>query len=164
MTPRMENPSLVVPGALQPLLDLTKVIGKVGVPQTTLDLVRLRVSEINGRVYLLTDESGTEADESADQSAKEPEKQQVKADERLPLVATWRSESCFTDAERSALEMAEAVTLMTDPQDMASDAVWEDAAQYYSDEQLGALVMHIGLVNLWNRVNVATRQEPAAWR
>jgi alkylhydroperoxidase family enzyme len=144
----MDNPSLVVPGALQPLLDLTEVIGKVGVPQTTLDLVRLRVSEINGRVYTLPDKS-----EKAEQ-----------ADERLPLVATWRTESCFTDAERSALTMAEAVTLMTDPQDMASDAVWEDAAQYYNDEQLGALVMHIGLVNFWNRVNVATKQEPAAWR
>ena len=148
MTPRMDNPSLVVPGALQPLLDLTEVIGKVGVPQTTLDLVRLRVSELNGRLYTLP---------------AEPEKAE-KADARLPQVATWRTESCFTDAERSALEMAEAVTLMTDPEDMASDAVWEDSAQYYSDEQLGALVMHIGLVNLWNRVNVATRQEPAAWR
>ncbi|MGW7439688.1 carboxymuconolactone decarboxylase family protein [Streptomyces sp. NPDC054849] len=145
MTPRMENPSLVVPGALQPLLDLTEVIGKVGVPQTTLDLVRLRVSQINGRVYTLADEA-------------------EQADERLPKVATWQTESCFTDAERSALTMAEAVTLMTDPQDMASDEVWEESAQYYNDEQLGALVMHIGLVNFWNRVNVASSQEPAAWR
>lgn len=145
MTPRMTNPSLVVPGALQPLLDLTEVIGGVGIPQATLDLVRLRVSEINGRVH-------TPADE--------PEK----ADERLPLVAAWRTESCFTDAERTALAMAEAVTLMTDPEDMAPDEVWDDAARHYTEEQLGALVMHIGLVNLWNRVNVATNQEPAAWR
>jgi alkylhydroperoxidase family enzyme len=146
MTPRMNNPSLVVPGALQPLLDLTEVIGKTGVPQSTLDLVRLRVSEINGRVYTFPDEqAGT-------------------WDERLPRVAGWRTESCFDEAERHALEMAEAVTLMTDPQDMASDEVWEKSAQYYTDEQLGALVMHIGLVNLWNRVNVATRQEDAAWR
>ncbi len=79
-------------------------------------------------------------------------------------MATWPTESCFTDAERSALTMAEAVTLMTDPQDMASDEVWEESAQYYNDEQLGALVMHIGLVNFWNRVNVASSQEPAAWR
>src|SRR5213592_2196866 len=82
MTPRMDNPSLVVPGALQPLLDLTKVIGKVGVPQSTLDLVRLRVSEINGRVYTLPEDPG-----AAD------------ADSRLPLVAGWRTESCFDDAE-----------------------------------------------------------------
>ncbi|MFH0246475.1 carboxymuconolactone decarboxylase family protein [Streptomyces sp. HK10] len=145
MTPRMENPSLVVPGALQPLLDLTEVISKVGVPQTTLDLVRLRVSEINGRTYTFPDKA-----------------QEV--DERLLLVASWRTESCFDEAERAALEMAEAITLMTDPQDMASDEIWGEASQYYNDEQLGALVMHIGLVNLWNRVNVTTRQEPAAWR
>jgi alkylhydroperoxidase family enzyme len=148
MTPRMDNPSLVVPGALQPLLDLTEVIGKVGVPQTTLDLVRLRVSEINGRTYTFPDDPA-EAE---------------KIDERLPLVAGWRTESCFDEAERSALQMAEAITLTTDPQDMASDEIWADSSRYYSDEQLGALVMHIGLVNFWNRVNVATRQEPAAWR
>ncbi|MFC9470336.1 carboxymuconolactone decarboxylase family protein [Streptomyces coelicoflavus] len=146
MTPRMENPSLVVPGALQPLLDLTEVIGKVGVPQSTLDLVRLRVSEINGREYTF------------------PDGPEQPADERLPRVAGWRTESCFDDAERAALEMAEAVTLMTDPQDMASDDIWEKSSGHYTDEQLGALVMHIGLVNFWNRVNVATRQEAAAWR
>ncbi|MFD8309164.1 carboxymuconolactone decarboxylase family protein [Streptomyces sp. NPDC059690] len=146
MTARMDNPSLVVPGALQPLLDLTEVIGKTGVPKATLDLVRLRVSEINGRVYTFPDEKAGQWDA------------------RLPRVAGWRTESCFTEAERHALEMAEAVTLMTDPQDMASDEVWEKSAQYYTDEQLGALVMHIGLVNLWNRVNVATRQDDAAWR
>ncbi|MEV1026438.1 carboxymuconolactone decarboxylase family protein [Streptomyces sp. NPDC050264] len=147
MTPRMDNPSLVVPGALQPLLDLTEVIGKVGVPQSTLDLIRLRVSEINGRAYALPDDPQTAG-----------------ADTRLALVATWRTESCFEEAERAALEMAEAITLMTDPQDMAPDEIWERSAEYYNDEQLGALVMHIGLVNFWNRVNVITRQEPALWR
>ncbi|MFE2358577.1 carboxymuconolactone decarboxylase family protein [Streptomyces parvulus] len=148
MTPRMDNPSLVVPGALQPLLDLTEVIGKVGVAQRTLDLVRLRVSEINGRTYTFPDD---------------PE-QDAAVDPRLERVAHWRTESCFEESERAALEMAEAVTLMTDPQDMASDEIWQTSAQYYTDEQLGALVMHIGLVNFWNRVNVATRQEAAAWR
>ncbi|MEU0289662.1 carboxymuconolactone decarboxylase family protein [Streptomyces sp. NPDC005908] len=148
MTQRMANPSLVVPGALQPLLDLTEVIGKVGVEQTTLDLIRLRVSQINGRTYTFPDG---------------PEQQRA-TDARLPKVAAWRTETCFDDAERSALEMAEAVTLMTDPQAMASDEVWEKSARHYTDEQLGALLMHIGLVNFWNRVNVATRQDDAAWR
>ncbi|MER5470016.1 carboxymuconolactone decarboxylase family protein [Streptomyces sp. NPDC002685] len=148
MTPRMDNPSLVVPGALQPLLDLTEVIGKVGVPQTTLDLIRLRVSEINGRAYTLP--AGPDTPDTVDA--------------RLSRVAAWRTESCFDAAERSALEMAEAITLMTDPQDMAPDEIWEEAARHYNDEQLGALVMHIGLVNFWNRVNVATEQEPAVWR
>lgn len=148
MTPRMDNPSLVVPGALQPLLDLSEVIGKVGVPQTTLDLIRLRVSEINGRAYTLP--AGPD--------------QPAGVDARLAQVAAWRTESCFDAAERSALEMAEAITSMTDPQDMAPDEIWEESARHYTDEQLGALVMHIGLVNFWNRVNVATQQEPAVWR
>ncbi|MEU0399097.1 carboxymuconolactone decarboxylase family protein [Streptomyces sp. NPDC006197] len=148
MTPRMDNPSLVVPGALQPLLDLSEVIGKVGIPQATLDLIRLRVSEINGRDWTLVDRAGLANG----------------ADDRLPLVATWRTETVFSDAERAALAMAEAVTLMADPQDMASDEVWEECARYFNDEQLGALLMHVGLVNMWNRVNIASNQAPAAWR
>ncbi|MEU2764108.1 MULTISPECIES: carboxymuconolactone decarboxylase family protein [unclassified Streptomyces] len=148
MTPRMDNPSLVVPGALQPLLDLSEVIGKVGIPQATLDLVRLRVSEINGRDWTLVDRAGLANG----------------ADDRLPLVATWRTETVFTDAERSVLAMAEAVTLLADPEHMASDAVWEECAQHFTEEQLGALLMHVGLVNMWNRVNVASNQAPAVWR
>lgn len=143
MAPRMDNPSLVVPGALQPLLDLSEVIGKVGVPQSTLDLIRLRVSQINGRVYILPAEP---------------------ADKRLPLVATWRTEASFTDAERAALELAEAVTLMTGAQSKASDEVWANSSKHYTDVQLGALVMHISLVNFWNRVNITTDQDDAAWR
>lgn len=145
MPPRMTNPSLVVPDALQPLLDLTAVIGKSGVPQQTLDLVRLRVSEVNGRVYLHPREPG-------------------EMDERLPMVAAWREASCFTDGERAALALAEAATDISDREDPVPDEVWAEAARHYDERQLGALVMHIGLVNLWNRVNVATRQEPAEWR
>ncbi|MEN3586258.1 carboxymuconolactone decarboxylase family protein [Streptomyces sp. ZYX-F-203] len=148
MTPRMDNPSLVVPGALQPLLDLSEVIGKVGIPQATLDLARLRVSEINGREWTLVDRAGLANG----------------ADDRLPLVAAWRTETVFTDAERAALAMAEAVTLLADPEHMASDEVWEECARHFTEEQLGALLMHVGLVNLWNRVNVASNQAPAVWR
>ncbi|MEU6406747.1 carboxymuconolactone decarboxylase family protein [Streptomyces sp. NPDC046985] len=143
MAPRMDNPSLAVPGALQPLLDLSAAIGEAGVPQSTLDLVRLRVSQINGRVYVLPAEP---------------------ADKRLPLVAQWRSEASFADAERAALELAEAVTLTTGAQSRASDEVWAHAGAHYTDVQLGALVMHISLVNFWNRVNLTTDQDDAAWR
>ncbi|WP_030208899.1 carboxymuconolactone decarboxylase family protein [Streptomyces sp. NRRL S-87] len=143
MAPRMDNPSLVVPGALQPLLDLSEVIGKVGVPQSTLDFIRLRVASLNGRVYTFPTEP---------------------ADKRLPQVDSWRTEPSFTDAERAALELAEAVTLQTDAANAPTDEVWADAAKHYTDVQLGALVMHISLVNFWNRVNVATHQDDAVWR
>jgi alkylhydroperoxidase family enzyme len=143
MAQRMGNPSLVVPGALQPLLDLSEVIGKVGVPQSTLDFIRLRVASLNGRVYTFPAEP---------------------ADKRLPLVDAWRTDPSFTDAERAALELAEAVTLQTDAHSAPSDDIWANSAKHYTDVQLGALVMHISLVNFWNRVNVATHQDDAVWR
>jgi len=146
MSPRMINPSLVVPDALQPLLDLTKVIGQVGVPQRTLDLIRLRVSQINGRTYLFPDGFGSGGGE----------------DGRLLKLNGWQSEPCFTDAERAALGLAEVVTRLSDRIDPVPDDVWAEAAWHYSDRELGALVMQIGLVNLWNRVNVSTRQVPGA--
>lgn len=141
MTARMANPSLVVAGTLQPLLAMTEVIGGVGVPQTTLDLVRMLVSQLNGREHLPPADTST-------------------ADERLSLVRNWREEPRFSDAERAALALAEDVTILVE----APDSVWHDATLHYSEREVSALVMHIGLVNLWNRVNVATRQDPAPWR
>lgn len=148
MSPRMTNPSLVVPDALQPLLDLSKVINNVGVPMPTLDLVRLRVSQINGRVYVLSRDLGKAGE----------------ADERLLLVADWRDAPCFNDAERAALALAEAATRLSDREDPVPDEVWEEAARHYNEQELGALVMQIGLVNLWNCVNVSTKQVPTDWR
>jgi alkylhydroperoxidase family enzyme len=143
MPPRMTNPSLVVPDALQPLLDLSKAVNKAGVPQQTLDLVRLRVSQINGRPIERTGE----------------------ADERLlQNVAGWRDATSFGDAERAALALAEAVTRLSDQEDPVSDEVWEEACRHYSEQELGAVVIQIGLVNLWNRINVTTREVPGAVR
>jgi alkylhydroperoxidase family enzyme len=150
MSPRMTNPSLAVPDALPPLLELTKVISKVGLPKQTLDLVRLRVSQINGRSIRVP----TDPRELAEAGA---------ADARLPLVDNWREAPDFTDAERSALALAEAATRLSDCEDPVPDEVWDEAARHYDEQELGALVIQIGLVNLWNRINVSTRQVPVDW-
>ncbi|MCO5971410.1 carboxymuconolactone decarboxylase family protein [Actinoallomurus soli] len=140
MSPRMTNPSLVVPDALPPLLELTKVIGKVGLPQRTLDLIRLRVSQINGRPIRLAE---------------------GETDERLLKAAEWREASCFGDAERAALALSEVLTRISDrAEDPVPDEVWLEAARHYTEQELGAVVIQIGLVNLWNRINVATREVP----
>jgi len=146
MSPRMKNPSLVVPDALQPLLELTKSISKTGVPMQTLDFVRLRVSQLNGRAILIP------------VGAREIEN----ADDRLSMVAGWQDATCFNDAECAALELAEAVTRLRG-EDPVPDEVWAEAARHYNEQELGALVLQIGLVNLWNRVNVAVNEEPAEW-
>lgn len=79
-------------------------------------------------------------------------------------METWREQTCFTDAERSVLALAEAATRIEGHKDPVSDEVWAEAARHFTERELGAVVLHIGLVNLWNRVNVATKQEPVDWR
>ncbi|MFI5944583.1 carboxymuconolactone decarboxylase family protein [Streptomyces uncialis] len=148
MSARMTNPSLVVPGALQPLLDLTKVLSTNGVPQLTLDLIRLRVSQVNGRPIHVPAHLG-EGD------ARKP------TDERLLRVAEWRHAPCYSDAERAALALAGGASRLSEEEDPVPDDVWEEAARHYDERGLGVLMMQIGLVNLWNCVNVTTRQVPA---
>ncbi|GAB3258988.1 carboxymuconolactone decarboxylase family protein [Kineosporia babensis] len=145
MPPRMKNPSLVVPDALQPLLDLSNAIGQADVPKQTLDLVRLYISHLNGRQYQTPSSAGS-------------------IDERLLKVSQWRSDPSFTPAERAALALAESCSQLGSRTDPVPDEVWDAAAEHFTEQQLGALVLQIALVNLWNCVNVSTRQEPADWR
>ncbi|MFZ3560656.1 MULTISPECIES: carboxymuconolactone decarboxylase family protein [unclassified Streptomyces] len=151
MSPRMPNPSLVVPDVLPPMRAVVKAVNNVGVPLKTLVLVHLRVSQINGRTVQLP---------------KKPQEFEAAGEEdlRLPVVETWREQDCFTAAERSVLALAEAATRIDGIEDPVSDEVWDEAARHFTEVQLGAVVMHIGLVNLWNRVNVVTKQEPVDWR
>ncbi|MEU4064948.1 carboxymuconolactone decarboxylase family protein [Streptomyces wedmorensis] len=151
MSPRMPNPSLVVPDVLPPMRALVKAVNSVGVPLKTLVLIHLRVSQINGRPVQIPKKQA-EFEAAGEE------------DHRLPVVETWREQDCFTDAERSCLALAEAATRINDREDPVSDEVWEEAAKHWNEVELGAIVLHIGLVNLWNRVNVATKQEPVDWR
>jgi alkylhydroperoxidase family enzyme len=141
---------LVVPDALQRLLEVQRAINKAGVPLRTLVLVHLRTSQINGRPIRIPTNKGEF--EAAGET-----------DFRLPLVANWREETCFLPAERAALDLAEATTYLAGD-DPVPDAVWDEVAKYYTEQELGAIVMLIGLINLWNRVNISTKQEQLDWR
>lgn len=80
------------------------------------------------------------------------------SDERLFAVAAWREAPYFTDAERAALALTEAVTRLSDRSDPVPDAIWDEAARHYDERALAALVLSIATTNLFNRVNAATRQ------
>ena len=73
-------------------------------------------------------------------------------------VAAWRDAPFFTDAERAALALTESVTRLADTADPVPDSVWDEAARHYDEQELAALVLSIATVNVWNRLNVATRQ------
>ena len=151
MQARMKNPAMVLPDAMQAIGGLLKATGKGGVPQATLELVHLRASQINGCSACV--DSGARAARKAGES-----------EERLFAVAAWREAPFFTDAERAALALAEAATRLADRADPVPDEIWDEAAGHYDEQALAALVLMIGVTNLFNRLNVTTRQVAgAAW-
>jgi alkylhydroperoxidase family enzyme len=79
-------------------------------------------------------------------------------DERLFVLAAWRDAPYFTDAERAALALTEAVTRLSDRADPVPDEIWEEAARHYDEPALAALIITIATINVWNRLNVTTRQ------
>ena len=150
MQARIDNPALTVPGALQALQGITTAVKQADIPATTLYLVELRASQING-CGVCVDIHSREL-----KLAGEP-------DERINTLAAWRDVSYFTDAERAALALTEAVTRLADRPDPVPDDVWDEAARHYEDAQLAALVLVIASINTWNRLNVATRQVGGPW-
>lgn len=149
MQTRMSNPATIFPDAMNGILTLMKATKQGGVPSATLELVHLRASQINGCSYCV--------DTGACSARKEGE-----ADERLFAVAAWREAPYFTDAERAALALAEAATRLADRSDPVPDEVWEEAARHYDEKGLAALVLMIATTNLFNRINVTTRQVAGA--
>ena len=145
MQPRIKNIAMIFPDALQALQALNAPIEKAGLPAKTRHLVHLRTSQINGCSVCV--------DGNLRLARRDGE-----ADERLFAVAAWRDTPYFSDAERAALSLAEAVTRLSDRSDPVPDAIWEEAARHYDEKALAALVLEIAAVNLWNRLNVSTRQ------
>ena len=147
---RMGHPAMIVPGAMAALQAVGAAVAESGLPMRTIDLVNLRVSQINGcGVCLLGDVRAA--------------KKHGETDERLAVVAGWRDAPFFTGSERAALALAEAVTRLSDRSDPVPDDVWDEAARHYDEAALAALVVAIANINVWNRLNVATRQVAGAY-
>ena len=143
--PRMKNPAVVIPEANAAIQDLIKAAFKGGVPPRTLELVHLRASQINGCSFCVL-------------SSLHTGKQKGESDERLFAVAAWREAPYFTDAERAALALTEAVTRLADRSDPVPDAVWEEATKYFDERGMAALLLWIATTNLFNHMNVPIRQ------
>jgi AhpD family alkylhydroperoxidase len=150
MGARIQNPVMTIPGlfdALQALEATTKV---EGLSQEIRELVAIRASQINGCSVCL--------DMHIRGARKGGE-----SDERLSTLAAWRDAPYFTEAERAALALAEAATRLSDRADAVPDDIWSDAAKYFDEPALAALVVIIASINLWNRMNIATGQIAGEW-
>lgn len=145
MHPRIKNPAMLLPDALEALLALNAAAMEGGVPAKTLVLCHQRASQING-CGVCIDYGNRHAQQVGEST------------ERLLAVAAWRDTPFFTDAERAALALTEAVTRLSDRSDPVPDEVWDEAARHYDERALAALLVSIATTNAFNRLNVATRQ------
>ena len=150
MQARITNPAMLMPDAMQAIMALNATVEKSSVPTAVIQLAHMRASQINGCSVCV--------DMGWRMMKKAGEK-----DERIFAVSAWRDAPYFTDAERAALALTEAVTRLSDLSDPVPDEIWDEAARYYDESQLATLVLSIALTNVWNRFNVATRQVAGEW-
>lgn len=150
MQARMNNPAMILPDAMQAVQALQAAVQKGDVPPKTLALVHLRASQING-CSACVDAGARHARKAGD------------SDERLFAVAAWRDAPYFSDPERAALALTEAVTRLSDRPDPVPDEIWNEAARHYDEKGLAALILSIATTNVFNRVNVTIRQVAGAW-
>jgi AhpD family alkylhydroperoxidase len=144
MEARIKNPAIIL-GAGGAVQDLYKAVMGGGVEQVILELVHLRVSQINGCAPCVYSGLGNL-------------RRMQESEERIGLVTAWHDAPFYTDEEKAALALAEAATRLADNPEGVSDAVWDRAAQFFDEKQLAAIVMMVALTNLFNRLNHTTRQ------
>ena len=149
MHARMKNPALVLPDALAALHALDRTTHRDGLPAVVRQLVHLRASQINGCSVCVAMHAA-ELKEGGEE------------DRRIFTVAAWRDTPWFSDAERAALALTEAVTRIADRPDPVPDDIWDEARRHYGEEDLAALVLSIAQINVWNRLNAAVRQVAGA--
>jgi AhpD family alkylhydroperoxidase len=142
MKERIKNPAIIISDAMDPLAALGKIVGTSPIPENTRHLVSLRTSQINGCAVCIDGELAKTSDTA----------------QRLGAVAVWRDAPFFSDAERAALGLAESITRLADQADRVPDAMWDEAKRHYDDTGLAWLVLQVALVNMYNRLNVPTRQ------
>jgi len=136
------------PGGMKALGGLYGYIGQSGLPQRLIELVYLRVSQINGCAYCM------------DMHSRDLLKAGLDV-ETLVLVQGWREAGdLFSPAERAALQWAETVTRVAET--AVPDAEFEAASAHFDAKQLSDLTLAIGLMNTYNRLAISFRTPPAA--
>nr|WP_246128081.1 carboxymuconolactone decarboxylase family protein [Amycolatopsis rhizosphaerae] len=134
------------PGLLKQLIELNNSIKKVaaeaGLDQRLLELLKIRTSQLNGCAFCL-DMHVREAMESGE------------THKRIYLLSAWRDANVYTDQERSALALADAMTRLSETQDVA-DEVYEEALAHLTEDQYTAVGWAVTVMNAFNRLNVTS--------
>ncbi len=144
MTLRLEYWS-VAPRTTEALLSVNKSLDGSVLGAALVNLIYLRVSQINGCAYCV------------DLRARDLRKA-GETDARIDALAGWYDSPLFSDREKAALAWVEAVTRIEGTH--APDAAWSELREHFADKELADITYAAALMNAWNRVAIAFRHEP----
>jgi AhpD family alkylhydroperoxidase len=136
MGSRLPNPQEIVPELADVTGALFKATGNHSVPRSTIGLIQLRAGQLVGNTYLVV--------LHADSLRKAGE-----SEERITAVATWHDAPYFTEAERAALGLVEAVLQPSSQGERVSDELFAEASEHYDAKALTTLAVAIGQVNFF---------------
>ncbi|MEV0589354.1 carboxymuconolactone decarboxylase family protein [Nonomuraea sp. NPDC050310] len=130
---RLPNPAVLIPELKDVGGALYRAAGNGSIPQSTISLVQLRAGQLAGSTYLTVLHTGNLRSTGASEQA-------------VTAVSSWRDAPYFTDAERVALELVEAVLTPNPSGERVPDDLYARACQQYDDKALATLIMAIGQV------------------
>jgi AhpD family alkylhydroperoxidase len=136
--------SKAAPGSVQAMYKLQKYVDDSGLEHSLLELIKMRVSQINGCAYCI--DMHTKDARAAGET-----------EQRLYGLSAWREAPYYSDRERAALAWAEVVTNIS--QTHASDEEYEAVRAQFNEEELVKLTMAVIAINGWNRLSIAFRPE-----
>ena len=147
MKSRMD-PAEAAPAAYKAMLALEHYLGQSSIERTLRDLIKMRVSQINGCAYCL------------DMHSKDA-RAAGETEQRLYLLNAWREAPFYSDRERAGLAWAEALTLVH--QNHVPDQVYEEARRHFNEAELTELTLVVTTINSWNRIAIAFRSVPGTY-
>jgi AhpD family alkylhydroperoxidase len=133
------NPYDLVPRTMKAMVGVEMHIKSGGLEHSLIELVKMRASQINGCAFCIATHSG-DARENGE------------TEQRLYLLDAWHESSLYSPRERAALAWTDALTKVSEAH--APDAIYEDVAAQFSDEEIATLTVLIGQINSWNRIAI----------
>lgn len=138
----------VLPEGMRSIYALDRYSQNCGLEPSLLELIKLRASQLNGCAYCI------------DMHSKDA-RTKGETEQRLYGLNAWRETPYYTDRERAALALTEAVTLIAD--NRVPDEIYEQARQQFGDDKLVKLVIGIIMINTWNRFAITFRDLPGSY-
>ena len=135
----------LAPGSFKAILSLQQFVDNSGIDKTLSELVKIRASQINGCVFCLN------------MHTKEARKM-GETEQRIYGLSAWQEAPYYTDKERAALALTEAVTLVSTSH--VPDEVYDAALKVFTPEEIAVITMAIVTINSWNRIAITSRTQP----